>query len=86
MKPAKKIALTIVTVILCVLIMPVIVICADVLTPVQFADTYYGELQQMLERLTKTSGKKIVIIGNSNVAFGVDSALLEDELRADGLD
>lgn len=45
--------------------------------PAQYDQTYYGELAPMFCKLKNTKGKKIVVLGNSNVAFGVDSALAE---------
>ncbi|MCD8308531.1 MAG: hypothetical protein LUD19_01655 [Clostridia bacterium] len=53
--------------------------------PAQYSETYYGELTQMYSRLKNAEGKKIVIIGNSSVAFGVDSALMEELLADAGL-
>lgn len=46
-------------------------------TALQFELTYYGELSKMYAKLQKTENKKIVVIGNSNISFGVDSALFE---------
>lgn len=54
--------------------------------PSQYGDTYYGELSALYARLENTKGKKIVVLGNSSVAFGVDSALAEELLHAAGLD
>lgn len=51
-----------------------------------YDETYYGELAMMAERLQTAQGRKIVVIGNSAVAFGVDTAQMEDALRADGYD
>lgn len=47
--------------------------------PAQYGKTYYAELGDMLNRLETTQGKKIVVIGGSNVAFGLDVPLLESE-------
>lgn len=46
--------------------------------PVQFGDTFMGELKSKYERLKETSGKRIVIVGGSGVAFDCDSALMDD--------
>lgn len=51
-----------------------------------YDDTYYGELPRMAERLQAVQGRKIVVIGNSGAAFGVDTAQMEAALRADGWD
>ena len=37
-----------------------------------------------MEKLKTTQGPKIVLVGGSNVAFGVDSALMEDLLSQAG--
>ena len=46
--------------------------------PVQFGDTFVGELKSKYERLKETSGKRIVLVGGSGVAFDCDSALMDD--------
>ena len=46
--------------------------------PVQFGDTFMGELKSKYERLEETSGKRIVLVGESGVAFDCDSALMDD--------
>ena len=46
--------------------------------PVQFGETFMGELKSKYERLKETSGKRIVLVGGSGVAFDCDSALMDD--------
>lgn len=46
--------------------------------PVQFGDTFMGELKSKYERLKETSGKRIVLVGGSGVTFDCDSALMDD--------
>ena len=46
--------------------------------PVQFGDTFMGELKSTYGRLKETSGKRIVLVGGSGVAFDCDSALMDD--------
>lgn len=46
--------------------------------PVQFGDTFMGELKSKYERLKESSGKRIVLVGGSGVAFDCDSALMDD--------
>ncbi len=48
--------------------------------PDQFEKTFLGEFDNKVERLYETEGEKIVIIGGSSVAFGVDAALLSEVL------
>ena len=45
-----------------------------------YTDTYYAELPRKVDRLARTPGSRVVIVGGSSVAFGVDSALVEQEL------
>lgn len=80
----KKFFVRAAVVLICVLIIPAIILTAGFCTAPQFSHTYYGELGAMYGKLKKTEGKKIIIIGTSGVAFGVDSALIESELRAAG--
>lgn len=68
------------------LFLPMILIIAGFFTRSCFEDTYYGELKVLYQNLRETKGKKIVVIGNSNIAFGVDSELMEAEGKAAGLD
>ena len=46
--------------------------------PVQLGDKFMGELKSKYERLKETSGKRIVLVGGSGVAFDCDSALMDD--------
>lgn len=46
--------------------------------PVQFGDTFMGELKSKYERLKETPGRRIVLVGGSGVAFDCDSALMDD--------
>ncbi len=48
--------------------------------PEQFGDTFLGELKEKTRLLSQTEGKRIVLVGGSSLAFGVDSALIEREL------
>ena len=68
------------------LLLPAILLGRGLSLPSYYADTYYAELPELYSRLQNTEGKKIVIIGGSNVAFGVDSADLEASLREHGFD
>ena len=48
--------------------------------PDQFEKTFLGEFDNKVERLYATEGEKIVVIGGSSVAFGVDAELLSEQL------
>lgn len=42
-----------------------------------YAQTYYAALEKQYDRLLAQEGNKVVLVGGSNVAFGVDVALFE---------
>ena len=50
------------------------------LQPNAYEDTYYAELPLKVARLEETAGSRVVVIGGSSVAFGIDSKLAEQEL------
>lgn len=89
MKTKKKITAAILSaaiVLLCCIAPFFVVFLTGVMLPPQFTQTWYGALAPMYDRIENAQGNKIIIVGNSNVAFGVDSALAEELLRAGGLD
>ncbi len=45
-----------------------------------YDDTFVGEVGEKYELLNSTKGEKLVVIGGSSVAFGLDSAALEREI------
>lgn len=47
----------------------------------QYSDGYNAGLIDKVERLESIDGPKIVLIGNSNLAFGIQSELLEREMQ-----
>ena len=80
-----RIIATVVFAVLAVVVPLVTVFFAGIFIPPQYARTYYGELHDMYVRLKTTEGKKVVVVGSSSVAFGVDSALAEELLNDCGL-
>ncbi len=48
--------------------------------PQTYGATYYAALKIKYDRLTEVQGEKIVVIGGSSVAFGIDSKIAEQEL------
>lgn len=48
--------------------------------PDMYGETFVGALDEKFDRLTNTEGKKLILVGGSSVAFGIDSALLEEYL------
>ncbi|MCR4998333.1 MAG: hypothetical protein K6A05_00670 [Lachnospiraceae bacterium] len=45
--------------------------------PSPYEASYMGALQEKMQRLETTEGKRVIIIGGSAAAFGVDSSMLE---------
>ena len=48
--------------------------------PAQYGDTFPAALADKCRRLEEAPGQRLVVVGGSAVAFGVDSALLEEQL------
>ena len=65
-------------------LLPGILLLFGATLPSLYQDSYYAELPDMVERLYRTEGKKIVLVGGSNLAFGLDGTLLENVLRQRG--
>lgn len=77
---------TIILFLLLLAMLPVTVLAAGAALPDYYQDSYYAELSLMYQRLNNAQGPKIVVVGGSNVAFGLDSALLEELLAEKGFD
>lgn len=43
----------------------------------QYSETYYAALGKQYDRLCSTEGEKVIVVGGSNIAFGLDSELFE---------
>lgn len=76
----KKIAVICITAVL-LLSMPLTLLAWGFGLPTQYGDTFMGELRCKVELLEHTEGSRIVLVGGSALAFGVDSALMERELE-----
>lgn len=76
----------ILTVLFLALLLPMILLLCGAWLPSYYADTYYAQLAVLYEKLETTQGKRVVVLGGSNVAFGVDSAQMEQILRQCGYD
>lgn len=72
----QKIFTTFITLLL-VLAIPVTLLCWGFLGSPLYGDTFMGELKHKVRLLQETEGKRIILVGGSSVAFGIDSALLE---------
>lgn len=69
-----------------ILMIPVIFLALEAKTPKVYGESYYAELPELYERLKEAPGKRIILIGGSNLAFGVDTVLLENTLKEKGFD
>ena len=76
MKKTKIIICAILAVLITVLPFCAVVTFA-VLSPPQYTSAFVGALDEKYERLCEIEEPKIVIIGGSSAAFGIDSALIE---------
>ena len=70
--------------VLLVLLLPVGVLVRGWMLPEFYGDTYYAVLAKMHQRLETADGPKILVVGGSNVAFGLNGALLEELLEEQG--
>lgn len=68
------------------ILMPLSLLVCGIAMPSYYSASYYAQLPELYHRLYETEGKKLVIIGGSNVAFGVDTGLLEELLSEQGFD
>ncbi len=71
-----KIVISIVAALLAILIPFVSVVSIAVLLPPQFSETFVGALDDKYDYLHSVEGEKIVVVGGSSVAFGLDSKAL----------
>jgi len=62
------------------LITPLFLVISGFALPPQYDNTFLGELKYKYAHLEHTDGPKIIIIGGSSVAFGIDSSLMEEKL------
>lgn len=69
---------------LLVLVLPCLLLASALSLPRVYGESYYAELSQLTRKLYQTEGKKLVIVGGSNVAFGLDVSLLEELLAEKG--
>lgn len=47
----------------------------------QYTNMYQASIYDKIERLENIDGPKIVLVGNSNVAFGINSEMIEKEIK-----
>lgn len=68
------------------LMLPASLLRVGAALPELYGDTYYAVLGRMHHRLETAQKPKIIVLGGSNVAFGLDGALLENMLAREGYD
>lgn len=61
-----------------IFLLPVLLLCVGASLPRLYGESYYAQLAEMDQRLTTTQGSRLILIGGSNVAFGIDVSLLEE--------
>ena len=66
--------------------LPASILVMDAATGDVYSKSYYAEWGKMYTKLRESKQRKIVFLGNSAVAFGIDSRLIQRELSSDGLD
>lgn len=59
------------------LLLPLALCFCAFLLPPQYEESFMGELKYKCDRLQKTDGNRIILVGGSGAAFGIDSALIE---------
>ena len=77
---------SILALLLLLLLLPGILFFSARSLPTIYQDSYYAELSSMVERLDAAQGKRLILLGGSSVAFGVDVPLLEKYLSEKGFD
>ena len=50
------------------------------IVPPQYRESYQGAMLDKMERLLSIDEPKIILVGNSNLAFGINSRLIESEI------
>ena len=66
----KKRILCVVAVVLLIAILPTVLLIASAAMPKVYDETYYAELSDMVARLKSAEGKRLILVGNSDIAFG----------------
>ena len=66
---------------LILLLVPAVLTVSGLVLPPVYSDTFMGELSCKVRLLEETPSPRIILLGGSAVAFGVDSTLMERELK-----
>ncbi len=73
-----KLVICIIAALLAILLPFVSVVSVAVLLPPQFSESFVGALNEKYDYLHSIEGEKIVVVGGSSVAFGLDSERLSE--------
>jgi len=73
----KKTVIKIVAALSALLCPILLLLTAAIATPSVYDGTFVGALDEKFNRLTSLDEKKIIIVGGSSAAFGIDSAIIE---------
>lgn len=65
-------------------ILPASLLGTGLSLPACYQDSYYAQLPELYRRLEDSQGNRLILVGGSNVAFGVDVGLLEHMLAQYG--
>ncbi len=76
----KKKIILISSIVFIVVLIPIILIAFAFGLAPQYDKSFYGGMAIKYDRLKNVSGRKVVVIGGSSLAFGLRSDLLEEEL------
>ena len=80
----KRRVIQVVAALLLLAILPVSLLGAGLSLPACYQDSYYAQLPALYRRLEDSQGKRLILVGGSNVAFGTDVSLLEHMLAQYG--
>ena len=80
MKTTKNVLITLLA--LLVILLPFGMLFSAVLsTPKTYSNTFVGGLNEKFDRLNSIEDEKVIIVGGSSVAFGIDSKVMEEYLK-----
>ncbi len=76
----KQLKISFIAIALVVLIPILTLLTLCLATPSQYGETFLGELSAKFDRLNSVEGEKVILIGGSSLAFGLDSKTMEEYL------
>ena len=59
----------------------IIIICFYRFVPAQYSTSYNASIVDKIDRLNSLNSPKIILVGNSNLAFGINSEKLQDAMK-----